>query len=244
MRPSPVPVCAADGAALIPCLSAFATTLCAVSTDAPGDLRKPADGPDRVPPLTDDGAQGSESSSRGGFTWRSPRSWLPKVPPRSDSRGRQPGGAAAWALDDRERRLAIIVAVFGTGLLVASFIILRHSANAKVRSGAISVLAAGLILIAILVAGIVFRRGSIVGIATFMLGFEMIAVSPLFAVVFLFFGGWILVRSMRRQRASLAAGGAGPARARKAAPARSAGPPKPSKRYTPPRRYGTSARRR
>ncbi len=133
--------------------------------------------------------------------------------------------------------------VLALGLVTAGYIVDRHSSVLKVRSDALTLLIAGLILVAIMMAGIIYRRSSIVGIANFMMGFELITAEDIFGALFLVFGGWLLVRSMRRQRADQAT------RSRllpatKKASGTPSGPPKPSKRYTPPRRSRSSARRR
>jgi hypothetical protein len=127
--------------------------------------------------------------------------------------------------------------------VTAGYFVNRHSTIEKARAGATELLVAGLILIVIMFAGIIFQRATIVGIASFIIGFEMVSGEDIFGAIFLIFGGWILIRHMRRQRAALA-GGAKPTRAAKATPTRPGSRPKPSKRYTPPRRSRTAARRR
>ena len=87
--------------------------------------------------------------------------------------------------------------------MTAGYFVNRHSSIEKARAGATELLVAGLILIAIMFAGIIFQRATIVGIASFIIGFEMISGANIFGAVFLIFGGWILIRNMRRQRAAL-----------------------------------------
>jgi hypothetical protein len=146
-------------------------------------------------------------------------------------------------LDEREYRFSVAATVLGLGLVTAGYIVNRHSSVLKVRDAALTLLIGGLILVAIMAAGVIFRRGSMVGIASFMMGFELITSANIFGALFLVLGGWLLVRTMRRQRAELGAG-TRPARPAKTKPERPLGPPKPSKRYTPPRRTRSSARRR
>jgi hypothetical protein len=151
--------------------------------------------------------------------------------------------AFASGLDEREFRFSVAATVLGLGLVTAGYIVNRHSSVLKVRDAALTLLIGGLILVAIMAAGVIFRRGSVVGIASFMMGFELITSENIFGALFLVLGGWLLVRTMRRQRAELGAG-ARPARSAKTKPERPSGPPKPSKRYTPPRRSRSAARRR
>ena len=126
--------------------------------------------------------------------------------------------------------------------MAAAYVVNRHSTVTKVRADALELFIAGLILVAIMFGGIIFRRASLVGIASFMMGFELFSGGDLFGVIFLVFGGWLLLRMVRRQRAETAAGGR--PSAPKSTPPRAAGPPKPSKRYTPPRRSRAPACRR
>ena len=146
-------------------------------------------------------------------------------------------------LDEREYRLSVAATVLALGLVGAGYVVNRHSTVVKVRADALTLLVAGLILIAVMAGGVIFRRGSIVGIASFMMGFELISAEDILGALFLIFGGWLIVRSMRRQRAEQAARSR-PARKTRATPARPAGRPQPSKRYTPPRRSRISSRRR
>ena len=182
-------------------------------------------------------------SRPGSFSWRSPGSWLAKISFRPGAAGAIPREPGPGGLDEREHRFAVAATVLALGLVTAGYFVNRHSTIEKARAGATELFVAGLILIVIMFAGIIFQRATIVGIASFIIGFEMISGEDIFGAVFLIFGGWLLIRNMRRQRAALA-GGARPARAAKATPTRPAGPPKPSKRYTPPRRSGAAARRR
>jgi hypothetical protein len=230
--PEWVPAGAVDRAPSIPCHAASPTTLCPVTTEQPIDQPGSAGG---VAP-----GAGSRPQS---FSWRSPSSWLPKVSSRPGAGGISPREPGPGGLDEREHRFAVAASVLALGLVTAGYFVNRHSTIEKARAGATELLVAGLILIVIMFAGIIFQRAAIVGIASFIIGFEMVSGEDVFGAVFLIFGGWILIRHMRRQRAALA-GGARPTRAAKATPTRPGGPPKPSKRYSPPRRSRTAARRR
>jgi hypothetical protein len=232
LAPELIPAAAVDRTLSIPCHTASPTTLCPVTTEQPVDQPGSADG----------AAAGAGSRPRS-FSWRSPSSWLPQVSSRPGAGGTSPRQPGPGGLDEREHRLAIAATVLALGLVTAGYFVNRHSTIEKARAGATELFVAGLILIVIMFAGIIFQRATIVGIASFIIGFEMISGEDIFGAVFLIFGGWILIRNMRRQRAALA-GGAKPTRAAKATPTRPAGRPKPSKRYTPPRRSRTAARRR
>jgi hypothetical protein len=232
LAPEWVAAAAADRAPSIPCHVASPTTLCPVTTEQPVDQPESAAG----------AAPGTGSRPRS-FNWRSPSSWLSQVSSRPSAGGIPPREPGAGGLDEREHRFAVAATVLALGLVTAGYFVNRHSSIEKARAGATELLVAGLILIAIMFAGIIFQRATIVGIASFIIGFEMISGADIFGAVFLIFGGWILIRNMRRQRAALA-GGARPTRATKATPTRPAGRPKPSKRYTPPRKSRTAARRR
>ena len=228
-------------AASIPCYRGFATTLGAVTTDRPGDQLEPDDervrrarGVNAAPP--------AGVRSRAFAFLRSPVTASPRAREGAGAAAAQ-SGTGAVGLDEREYRLSMAATLLALGLVGAGYIVNHHSPTAKIRADALTLLIAGLVLIAVMIAGIVFRRGSMVGIASFMMGFELISAEDIFGAVFLIFGGWLIVRSMRRQRAGLAAG-SGPARATRAKRAVPSGPPKPSKRYTPPRRSRAPARRR
>ena len=170
-------------------------------------------------------------------------SWIRKLPARQALKGAASGKPPPSGLDEREHRFSVAATVLALGLVIAGYLVNRHSTVVKVRDDVSTLLIAGLVLIAIMLAGIVFRRGSLVGIASFMMGFELVAAEDIFGALFLVFGGWLLVRGMRRQRAAMASG-TQPTRAVNASQTRATGPPKPSKRYTPPHRSRTGARRR
>ena len=145
-------------------------------------------------------------------------------------------------LDERERRLSAAGVVLAIGLVVAGYLTNRHSPVLKVRTASSTLLIAGVIIIVIMIFGVIFRRRALVGFSSFMVGFELITAGNVLGVAFLGFGGWLLVRALRRQRQDQAT--RRPMPDRKAAPSVPTGPPKASKRYTPPRRSRVAARRR
>ena len=213
-----------------------------MSTDLPREPIKPAVATAR--PARESGAGGSAVDLDHAAASRWPlTSWIRKALLRPAGAPTTSNKALASGLDEREFRFSVAATVLGLGLVTAGYIVNRHSSVLKVRDAALTLLIGGLILVAIMAAGVIFRRGTVVGIASFMMGFELITSENIFGALFLVLGGWLLVRTMRRQRAELGAG-TRPARSAKAKPERPAGPPKPSKRYTPPRRSRSAARRR
>ncbi len=146
-------------------------------------------------------------------------------------------------LDERERKWSMAGVVLATGLVISGYLIDRHSSVERVRAASSTLLIAGIVVLVIMAAGIAFRRRAMVGFASFMVGFALITGGNIFGVLFLGFGGWLLVRALRRQRGE-AKQPASAAVTKKKAPPKPAGPPKPSKRYTPPRRSRVGSRRR
>jgi hypothetical protein len=156
-----------------------------------------------------------------------------------------PGDATAKAvneLDERERKWSMAGVVLGTGLVISGYLIDHRSSVERVRSASSTLLIAGIVVLVIMALGIAFRRRAMVGFASFMVGFALITGGNIFGVLFLGFGGWLLVRALRRQRSGAKTEGAAPTKPK--APPKPAGPPKPSKRYTPPRGSRVGTRRR
>jgi hypothetical protein len=155
------------------------------------------------------------------------------------------GDATAKAvneLDERERKWSMAGVVLGTGLVISGYLIDRHSSVERVRQASNTLLIAGIVVLVIMALGIVFRRRAMVGFASFMVGFALITGGNVFGVLFLGYGGWLLVRALRRQRTQTKPEST-PSTKRKAPP-KPTGPPKPSKRYTPPRSSRVGSRRR
>jgi hypothetical protein len=226
----------------IPSPTVTAATLSGVSADLPREPVEPAVATARPLQESGDGAPAPDidrpATARGPLT-----SWIRKALLRPADAPATSNKTFATGLDEREYRFSVAATVLALGFVTAGYIVNRHSSALKVRDAALTLLIGGLILVAIMAAGVIFRRGSIVGIASFMMGFELITSENIFGALFLVLGGWLLVRTMRRQRAELGAG-TRPSRSAKTKPERPLGPPKPSKRYTPPRRTRSSARRR
>jgi hypothetical protein len=145
-------------------------------------------------------------------------------------------------LDDRERKYSLAGIVLGTGLVISGYLIDRHSHVERVRTASSTLLIAGVVVLVVMALGVVFRRRAMVGFASFMVGFALITGGNIFGVLFLLFGGWLLVRALRRQKSTTKPDSTTPAKRKP--PPKPAGPPKASKRYTPPRGSRIGSRRR
>lgn len=159
----------------------------------------------------------------------------PAAPPRTEKQ-------IVDGLDLREIRLSIAATVVQGALTPLFFWYFRTHGDAVVRKGAVEFLVTGIITTAILGLGTVFKRRALVGFAAFMTGMAWLTYGSLyFSLIFLVFGGWLIMRVMRKQKQDKAAGkpveGIGP---RRSTSARSG--PKASKRYTPPKRTTTKGR--
>lgn len=147
-------------------------------------------------------------------------------------------------LERREHLLGVASAALDLVITVAVFLYWRHSSEAKFRHYAPEFLVAGLIGVGILALGTALRRRALLGFGAFMVGMELISFGIVYGVLYLFFGGWLIVRVMRKQKQDQAKGtfsgtvDTGPKKARATAA------PKASKRYTPPRRTSAASRRR
>lgn len=141
-------------------------------------------------------------------------------------------------LDQRERMLGFAATFITIGTSVWGYSVEHHSKVASTRAIAPDLLVAGLILGALMGLGTVLRRRALLGFAAFMTGFELITGGDIAGIVFLGFGGWLIVRVMRKQKMDRAAAGGTSAPAPRASRQRAAAipkAPKASKRYTPPR---------
>lgn len=154
-------------------------------------------------------------------------------------------------LERREVIIGTVLGVIDIGLAILAFFTLHSSHIAKDRQAAGTYLVAGLIAAAIMLGGVIFRRRALLGFGSFFVGMELLTTGLLLeAVVFLFFGGWLIFRVMKKQKQDQAAGRytgtidtGGRRRGRAATAAARTPAPKPSKRYTPPRRRAPAPRR-
>ncbi|MHB1599371.1 MAG: hypothetical protein ACYCXY_10930 [Acidimicrobiales bacterium] len=193
-------------------------------------------------------------------TYRQPKSlreiagdlWRPRFGTR-----REPGaGQRVPTTKDVVNGLARNELAIGTALLlaelaitIADYLVWHHSHDLKLRQLAPDALVAGLVGTAIMALGVALHRRALLGFAAFIVGMESISFGNVFGLIYLFFGGWLIMRVMRKQRQDkalgLAASSADPRRTTRSA--RSTRPvpsgPKPSKRYTPPRRSAAARKR-
>ena len=149
-------------------------------------------------------------------------------------------------LDQWELRLAIAAAVVQAALTPVLYFYWRTHGDVAVRNAAADFLITGIVSTVIIALGVVFKRRALVGFAAFMTGMAWLTYGNLFlAVVYLFFGGWLIMRVMRKQKQDRAAGKVPASRSGRAAAAKpptGRPAPKASKRYTPPRRAATRSR--
>jgi len=147
-------------------------------------------------------------------------------------------------LERREQMLGAAAVALDLVITVAVFLYWRHSSQLKFRHYAPEFLVAGLIGVAILALGTALKRRALLGFAAFMVGMELISFGIVYGILYLFLGGWLIVRVMRKQKQDQARGKFSGTVDTGAKQRRAPTGPKPSKRYTPPRRTSAGARRR
>ncbi len=143
------------------------------------------------------------------------------------------------------------LAVLQLAVTISVYLYWHGSHETKYRHYAPDFLVAGLIGEGLLAAGLAIRRRALLGFAAFIVGMELISFGLIYGLLFLFYGGWLILRVMRKQRQDQARqkaeGSAEPRGGGSRTTSGSAsGPqrPKPSKRYTPPKQLGAAARKR
>lgn len=172
--------------------------------------------------------------------WRQkPGSRVPKEPSGTARTQKE----VVEGLDRLELRLAIAATVIEGALTPFLFWYWRTHGDATVRKGATEFLVTGIVSTLLLLLGTAFKRRALVGFAAFMTGFGWLTYQNLLlAVLYLFFGGWLIIRVMRKQKQDRAAGkpveGIGPRRGGTTTTTARSAPA--SKRYTPPRRATTA----
>ena len=154
-------------------------------------------------------------------------------------------------LDRREAVFGLLLALLEVVVTVVGYHVSRDSSTATVRANATSFLVSGLIGAVLMLAGTALKRRALLGFASFLVGLESLTYQfRLGAVVYLFFGGWLLYRVFQKQKQDRALAPASARPSARASGTRSAGSragaapssgPRASKRYTPPKR---NARRR
>jgi len=162
-------------------------------------------------------------------------------------------------LDVRELRYGAILLVVDLAVTIATYVVWHHSKTASYRRDAPDLLLFGLVGVALLALGAGFRRRALLGFAAFIVGLELLAFGLIYGVIYLFYGGWLITRSARKQRLANAAsrgasgassrssaskGRSGSGSSRSGTTTTAAHPPSASKRYTPPRRTASSAKKR
>ncbi|MDA8032990.1 MAG: hypothetical protein M0T71_02290 [Actinomycetota bacterium] len=149
-------------------------------------------------------------------------------------------------LDVWELRFSVAATVVEGALTPLFYWYFRTHGSLAVRHAASEFLITGIITTVVLLLGTVLKRRALVGFAAFMTGMAWLTYGSLyFSVLFLVFGGWLILRVMRKQKQDRAAGK--PATGAFGGPRRTAAPkapavPKASKRYTPPKRATTKGR--
>ncbi len=223
--------------------------------DEPLDQDEPLDDEplDQDEPLDDDNAQGRPGRFAGRNAGEILRElWTPK--PRDRAARPAPTKEVVNGLSRQERNFGFAAAVLDVAISIEMYVAIRHlkgdtTHDVALRHQASTVLIAGLVGAVLLAAGAWFGRRALLGFAALIVGLELTTFGDIFGIVFIFFGGWLIVRHMRKQRQDREAGIA-PARAAGSgwrrgasepatAPARK--PPPPSKRYTPPKSARTAS---
>ena len=167
--------------------------------------------------------------------------------PRSTQTATPPSKQVVDGLSHQEWILGIVATVLDVAVTVFGYFADERSHVLVYHREATSLLLAGLVGGGLMALGTLMRRRALLGFASFIVGMEMISFAGVQGILFLAFGGWLIVRVMRKQKQDQAAG-------RSIAtvdPARRRGPgtstpkaPSASKRYTPPRGARAASGRR
>ncbi len=148
-------------------------------------------------------------------------------------------------LSKQEMTFALAATILELALTIIGWHIDQTSKQEIYRRVAESLLIAGLVATGILGLGAFFKRRALLGFGAFLTGMELISFGNIIGIVYLFFGGWLIVRAMKKQRLDRALGKPDTPidqgfsrRSSKRADTQDLGyqTPSPSKRYTPPRR--------
>ncbi|MCU1495216.1 MAG: hypothetical protein JWO62_2980 [Acidimicrobiaceae bacterium] len=150
-------------------------------------------------------------------------------------------------LDRKELMIGTGLMLVDLALTVIVFFYWRHSTDLKARHYAPDFLVAGLVGVAIMAFGSALRRRALLGFAAFIVGMELISFGLVYGILYLFFGGWLIIRVMRKQRQDQARGkftGTIDTGSKSKRGPSTPQTPTASKRYTPPRRAKTAAKKR
>jgi len=155
-------------------------------------------------------------------------------------------------LDRRELIFAAMTVAFDLYLILTYHSLLLHSSDKVSRADAPDFLIAGLIATGLVVLGIAIKRRALLGFAIFLVGLDFLTYRLIVGFVYnAAMGGWLLFRvSQLQKRRALERGPSNRAArsrstttsTRSSRGAAAAGRPKPSKRYTPPKRRPTIPR--
>jgi hypothetical protein len=171
--------------------------------------------------------------------------WRPKARSESDPRSTRD---VINGLESRERMYGAILAALELALTLGLYFGWRHNKKVDLRNLAPDVLIVGLIGVALMTLGVGLRRRALLGFAAILVGLALLSFGQIYALIYLVFGGWLIMRVMRKGQKKAPAGSR-PARARPAGGTARNAPAAPrapgaSKRYTPPRRVGSPAKGR
>ncbi len=155
-------------------------------------------------------------------------------------------------LSKQEMTFAMAATILELAFTIIGWHVDQNSKQEIYRRVADSLLIAGLVATGILALGTFFKRRALLGFGAFLTGMELISFGNILGIVYLFFGGWLIVRAMRKQRLDRALGkpdmpidkgfSRRSSSKRGTAQTVSYSTPKPSKRYTPPRKIRKTAK--
>jgi hypothetical protein len=149
-------------------------------------------------------------------------------------------------LDRREMIVGIFLTMLAFVLAFSGYHGYQHSSTKALHSQASTYLVASLFGAAVLGFGVLFRRRALLGFACFLVGLEFFNYRFVVgALAYLGAGGWLIFRVTQKQKQDRLTrpAAAVPAAERRGGRRPLPSGPKPSKRYTPPRKTATGGRR-
>jgi hypothetical protein len=194
------------------------------------------------------GAPPEPGDAHNGRSLRGIATDLIRPKPRASSASVDPSTAKRIVngLDRRELIFASMTVAFDLYLILSYHSLLLHSSDKVSRGDAPDFLIAGLIASGLVVVGIAVRRRALLGFAVFLVGLDFLTYRLIVGFVYnAAMGGWLLFRvSQLQKRRALERGPSTRGARTRVRPTPSRGgrsstivtPPKPSKRYTPPKR--------
>jgi hypothetical protein len=206
-----------------------------VSATGP-DAQAPADSPAESP------------SVQGGHRLRGIATDMLRPKPRTKNPPVDPATAKKIVngLDRRELTFASVTAAFNLFLVIENHTALAQSSNEVHRADAPDFLIFGLVAIGLIFLGLAVRRRALLGFALFIMGLDFLTYGLVSGFVLnAGIGGWLLFRVSKLQKRRALERGPSTRASRTRTPRAAArggrnspavGRPKPSKRYTPPKR--------